>query len=278
MKLPGRYALAVLLAAPILACSGPTEPDHQSFYYPLAMGNQWVYDYMETRTYDDGTPPDTIRYTITASVVPARVAVVGEITHTILEDAISADGDTLKGSTTYYNELDGMYALAHSEPGPGLALPKAPPGISERLTDERLTWTSRPSVLLPAAFSSAHDVIYDPPRRVFAYPQTVGYRWNVIDPEAEDGLALDKEFTGWERVTVPAGTFDCVAVKWYHLNLIGMVNVESRVASVGLVSRTIWMPDVAITDYSGPGEPVRRADVEITYTLRSYCMKPEPAN
>ncbi len=58
----------VLSAAFVFAvtCSGPTKPEHESFVYPLAVGNQWVYEYTEISTYSDSTPTDTVRYTMTA--------------------------------------------------------------------------------------------------------------------------------------------------------------------------------------------------------------------
>jgi hypothetical protein len=275
MKTLARFALAVLAAVYVFACNGPTEPDHKSFIYPLAVGNQWVYDYTETWAYSDSTPPDTARYTITTTVMVADTILPGIVSYTIVENGTTQYGDELKGFKAYVNRPEGMYAYYRSRPGPQIILPKkaSVSQVMEKI-DERLSWLTEPSAFPSPAFSQSDIEYYDPARLVLPYPQRTGYRWTLVDSSVNGGLGVDNQIAAWETITTPAGTFDCVSIDWILTPAIPNVEYSYHIGAVGVVSRCVTLFDVDITDYSYPYGTGETVDIYIKYELVSCIVNP----
>jgi len=263
-----RLSLAITATACLFACSGPTEPDNQSIVYPLAMGNQWEYNYTEIWTYSDETPPDTARFTVTAKVVASQSIVPGVVAYTIYEHATNQYDESVEGFKAYINRPEGMYAFYRSEPGPTLVLPKR--SLRVRTIDERLA-----SVLSPMPFPAmATDFgikYYDPAPLILPYPQRDRFRWTLFDSESNGGLGVDMQIDGWESVNVPTGTFNCVAIDRILVPPISTVEYRNYIGPVGLVARTVNAYDVGVGTYEFPWGD-KTADISTTLELTSYTL------
>ena len=268
-----RLIFVILATVYLVACSGPTEPDDQSFMYPLAVGNQWVYEYTEIWAYSDSTPTDTARFTITATVMSAQVILPGIVSYTIFESGKNQYGDTLQGFKAYVNRPEGMYAYYRSNPGPQIILPKRNPVRSElKGIDERLGRLVQPSAFPLPASSQSEIEYYDPTPLVLPYPQRVGHQWALLDSAANGGLGVDNRIAAWESITVAAGTFDCVSIDWIMKPPIADVEYSYHIAAVGVVSRSISLYDIEVADYSFPYGTGETADIYMKYELISYTL------
>ena len=274
MKCFLRLSMLMTAVGLAVACSGPTKPEHESFVYPLAVGNQWVYEYTEISTYSDSTPTDTVRYTMTARVILADTILPGIVSYTILEEGANQHGEEYTGFKAYVNMPEGMYAYYRSDPGPQFVLPKHTGlGRVQNPVEYRLLWLTQPALFPFLELRLSGIEYYNPTPLLLPYPQRVGHRWSVLDTAVNGFFGIDQQIAGWETITTPAGAFDCVAIDWIHIPPLDDVEITSYFAAEGMIRRTVSVFDIDVTTYEFPYGTGETKDIYETYELVSYTLK-----
>ena len=264
-------------------------PEEVGFRYPLAIGNTWEY----TRQwnwfhYTDSAAANYDDTTTMLSDIRVMVMDTGSVggTSGLYRTATSGHHglDSLQASQYYGQDVDGLYYYGGETYGIA-SLPKG-----------RSAWKSQAGLLfkgryfsnvnelfqifrdaLPGPFPLVVDstelIIEDPPVMVLQYPLEKGTTWTVLN---EEGFWIDKVVMGEEEVTVPAGTFECVKVKWfYDLDGDGEwdtdVFVEDNIGEVGLVQRKFMIfGGITTNEY---GEDTGYSDHTISYTLEAVSLE-----
>jgi hypothetical protein len=105
----------------------------------------------------------------------------------------------------------------------------SPQGITVQVTakgasidDQRTETWSAPGVVQTGAVFDNETRRFEPPLIRYKYPLTVGERWsqrmrdlNNKDPGPYGGISRTVNVGGYEKVTVPAGTFDAIRLQVY---------------------------------------------------------------
>jgi hypothetical protein len=104
--------------------------------------------------------------------------------------------------------------------------------------------------LAPFPTAAGRGDLEDPPVKSLQYPLTIGSQWTRRT--TGNPWRIDKQVTGQEQITVPAGEFDAFQIKWlYDLDADGNWDEEvtyvDYVADVGLVKRVISISGIEIT-------------------------------
>ena len=265
-------------------------PDEVGFRYPLAIGNTWDYTrrwdlfhYTDSTasTYDDTT---TMLFDIQVAVID--MASLGGLSG--LYRIISTESsvwDTIQGAHYYGQDEEGLYLYGYEGYG-GLSMPKVRPASVSRsgiLFNGR--YFSNVNQLfqiiqdaLPGHFPLVGDTtepyIEDPPLVVLQYPLDQDTTWTYR--YAYDPWRIDKVVIGEEEITVPAGAFECMKVKWlYDIDNDGEWDsdlfIEDYIGDVGLVKREITI--LGIISINELGEIVGYMDSMGRYTLEAVSLE-----
>jgi len=265
-----RWTRAACVVMLLLAAAGCTDSasgpdDERDYTFPLHEGDSWEYAYRMTFPVFAGARDaviDTLyahywlevaqRETLADSIGCYRLA------ETALYDTVNY------GEASYYydNEADGLYSYAYEGLFASLGVaPKPSPGT--RMVIGGLEYSAVRAALarcagFPAMPGRPDSLIFeDPPVRCLAYPLTVGREWVYRQPGAP--WAINKRVLAVEQVEVPAGTFECYAVRWLidfwepHGEWDDDIEWVDYFSDSGLVRRTIMYYDVVVTS---PDDPV----------------------
>jgi hypothetical protein len=266
-------AVAAIMGA-VISCSGPTEPEDQSFVYPLALGNQWTYQYTQIRIFDGDTPTDTIQYLYHVEVTRIDTILPGILFYEVRESFTDELNDAVEAMRSYVNLPDGMYLYCESRFEPHWMLLKSSSDAQSPGSHTRRSGTLRElaeSILYPPCTGEGHETEYfDPVRLVLPYPQEIGYQWVYVDSAEADLYGVDKRIAAWQTVSTPAGTFDCVSIEWLYTNDPPLVDIETLVGSQGLIRRSVTSYDIVVTDSSHPFGTGETYDVYETWELIGF--------
>lgn len=252
--------LAIAVAA-LGGCSdsstGPSSGG--SALFPLAEGNSWDYVSRYVAILPSAATRvvvDTLDAEYFLEIAQQETLQDTLVCYKFVETAVYDSLDSWSSSSYYDGKEDGLWSVAY-ETGGGIGVSPKPvsgrclsfrgqPLSSVRQALLNLGWgsfgSSRPESL----------IFEDPPVRSLAYPLRVGLQWTYREPGAP--WAIDKRVTGYDSVTVPAGTYRCYAVKW----LIDIwdddgqwdedIDWVDHYCFSGLVKRTLIFRDCVITD------------------------------
>jgi hypothetical protein len=268
-------ALSGLIVAGSLGCSKSVDSKVKSFIYPLAMGNQWVYDCQTITDFRGKKPNDTVTYSIAVTVVGVDTILPGVYSYTIRATSVPPDEKTPSPEKRYVNLPDGMYVI-HTHTGlSSLALPKQRergPSVMFRgrqYQDLRALLTSLIGPLgVDAAGQSGSDDSFS---LVLPYPQSRGQRWTCTQVGDDHPFGVDKQITGSETVKNSAGSFDCHVIRWIYDPPMEDLDVLDFTSAEGLIRRRVEAHDMVISDYQYPygGDT---ADVVFTHELTSLQL------
>ncbi|MCH7852562.1 MAG: hypothetical protein IIC41_07255, partial [Candidatus Marinimicrobia bacterium] len=126
----------------------------------------------------------------------------------------------------------------------------------------------------PLVGDTTDPYIEDPPLMVLQYPLEQDTTWTYR--YAHDPWRIDKVVIGEEEVTVPAGTFKCINVKWlYDIDNDGEwdteIIIEDYFGDVGLVKREVTV--IGMISINEPGEIVGYFDAMDRYTLEAVSLE-----
>jgi hypothetical protein len=179
------------------------------------------------------------------------------------------------------NRVDGLYIFGYE----GQTLTTPAKSVSGPLQFSRFNTSGVEdlvSILLGRPVLRRHSrpvagpTFYETPQKVLQYPPEVGVQWSYMTPRDNDGgFVIDKAYTDFVEVTVPAGIFECYEVRWLHdINRDGTVdeNVDIRdyISEQGLIKRTLVARGVTVSTYDRIYAAV--ADLNTVWELESVSV------
>jgi hypothetical protein len=241
------------MVAAAVGCSKSTAPEFHPFVYPLAVGNEWVYQRESiTRDTQHVHPDDTARFTITVRVVQIDTLESGSIAFRLHAANVNEE-NTVEGEDDawYQNRQDGLYCLGvrNTNQSPNAtfyARPKA--NVNDGRLCDHSAWDGLlppfPLMVRSLGQFQTDSVWYDPPLLVLRYP--LGGTWRYRD--STDFLGwTDKTLTGTKKITTSAGSFDCYRINW-SFQVSFRREVAEYFSEKGLIRRDWVMHDVDLTD------------------------------
>lgn len=269
-------ALMILCANVLAACksTGPEQADR----YPLAAGNEWVYDhtisYSNFQPVNPGTP---LPFDTSETRSTVRVGIVGQET---LRDSLPAwhfsfqDGTNVLSHRWHRVIQDTLFVYAYS--GPGLALPKASHEFAFVIGNRTFDGAGKLLRFLevpPSDYPIFDSIIYEQrPPKSLVFPLRIGLAWNFRERGYPFGIG--KQVLAYESISLPAGVFGVHKIRWFwDVNNDGMwdPNMEGYdyVNARGLVRR-VFLIRAAIT--LGDPDPIGYIDITQDFALRSFLI------
>ena len=294
-------ALLALLAAVWLGCSddesiGGTTPalssSLENYRYPLALGNTWEHEVADF--HHNFRPaalaerfPDTVRSRLRCEVI--RLDTVSGIERWVLQsDAYNAEDMRTGPQLDYYEvRAGGLYHVGNQDPQLGTnSLPKPAPPVY-RFADRDFAGTDELTRFLlrsPLAESQEDTMlVLEPPHKCLPIPMSLSSVWTyapgsmyiLLDGTPFHQSQIDRKVTGWERVAVPAGEYDCFVVEWMQDDdFDGAYETEvvrvDYFAAEGLAKQAITARDVIVYGYGSQAhDSVGVCDITIQIQLTS---------
>ncbi|RKX25336.1 MAG: hypothetical protein DRP45_06145 [Candidatus Zixiibacteriota bacterium] len=240
--------------------------------FPVGIGNRWEYR-RELLIDGDGIHYSEVSYYV-LEVIRVDPTWPQQPAYEFRETWANLNQGILDSSHTYYHQSDsGLYLLGID--GTGDALPASDGGsypcsfegqqyssvreLLQSVQNELIEFSGRPGSKLAA----------DPPVLALEYPIAIGSAWEYTQ---NDTSFTDKEVTGYEIMTVPAGDLGCFEIQWlrdndndslYDDNII----FYDYVSEFGLARRSVTLLDVELIDQFGH---IIVADVFDEYNLISW--------
>jgi hypothetical protein len=221
--LNARPELSALLNTKLTAGHAATGPGDLANYFPLATGDTWTYSVSE-----NGAPPASAEIVAVGAAIPRNGATVMPLSNGTTTFPLPSPGGpapVLTDTDFYLKDASGLISFGNSTDPAGITAARAPSYLELKL------------------------------------PARVGDTWIAVDKTGSfdlgqdldgDGISetltrvkLDKLVTGYQSITVPAGSFRCMVVE-NHV-LVTIVLSASKV-SVTAKSTITWFlaPDVGI--------------------------------
>lgn len=271
-----RLVLAVsgMLVAVFVGCDKPVDPRVESFIYPLAMGNQWVYDYQTITDYRGKKPNDTVTYSIKAAVVRVDTILPGIYSYALLATSELPEWPTPPPEQHYLNLPDGMY-LKRSYTGTSMVLPK-PHRAGHGVTFQGHQYEDLQTLLTtligpPGVAPASQSAVTDSFSLVLPYPQNLGQRWTCTQIGDDQIIGVDMLIAGAETVKNSAGSFDCHMIQWIYVPPMEDLAVVDFTSAGGLIRRRIEAHNLIEPSHEVPydGDTV---DIVATYELTSVQL------
>lgn len=253
------------------------------FTYPLAVGLRWIY-WHEIHSYADSPQSDPM-YRDTGR------AAVGIVATTTLFDSLDVyDFHIIEQVGVEYhtchfylnNTEDGLYTYGYTDPSSIAPRREVDPdgtafvfGGRSFASPAHLFAFLRGESTDPAAKRPGPTADGYLPTESYAYPLRPGHQW-TYRYYTDDGypFRIDKKVIGRQRVTVPAGTFDCFVIQWFwDFDEDGQweagIDGYDYVATQGLVKREFFVGKVGVVTYEHP-DGTGTYDFYDGYTLTDY--------
>ncbi len=275
-----------ILVLGMLGCGKAVDPT-SDFKFPLAVDNNWKYDYSQTAS--------NIRGDSAAIASRLKVGMHGQA-HIIVRDYIDPGIDSIPTfemqsvfivndvvntdiGYTYLNNTSAGLIIYESNNRFGFTLhkPTQPEyylefeskrysSIHELINSQELDG----SVLDAPTFKPADENDYT----TLMYPLAIGRTW--IATYATSIGFLKKTIQGFEDITVPAGEFSCYVIdsRWETAiegELMSSVRRADYFSSEGLIKREILYPDVHFLDETNTLLGI--VDLHTNYELTSFVLK-----
>ncbi len=260
---------------------GPNGTD--GFIYPLKVGNQWEYN----RTFSTfNFRPDTLKNnqfidtTITSSVIMKIIkkeTLNNSINTFVFQETLKENNKTFIDDSYYANRDSGLYFYAYR--GPGFVIPKSSHSnkilFKGRYFNNIREITSYITKAIPQDYILIDSLIYEiPPLQSLKYPIKIGSQWTYTYPGKP--WHIDKKILNYEKVKVPAGSFNCFKIQWlYDMNHDSVWDNDiifyDYVCEKGLIKRSILFKDQIITGEQG-SEPLGLFDSKVESILTKLTL------
>ncbi len=271
--------LISILAAGLIACSKPVDPRVESFTYPLAVGNTWIYEGRFIKDYRGKKPNDTLKYAVTASIDRVDTILPGVYAYGFTETSTDSGARNPTDAALYADLPDGMYRIrtlrSQNRVGQsGHSLPKAVLG-GRSITLGGHQFPDVPALL--AALTGTSGVIAidqsefaDTLSLILPYPQELGQQWTSWRKGSLypwDGI---RTIIGRETIKVATGWLDCHVIRLTYDPPVEDVEVLEFFAAEGLVRRTTSVKNILDSDYQYPYGNGDTLDVVTSLDLKSF--------
>ena len=287
-KLTGITVIIVLSFA-MFNCSNVTDPSER-IIYPLKVGNSWEY----TRSFTIfNFQPDTfvvsplefysnnyVEITEKDTLLIVRETSVDTVeAYCLYERMVEEDSTIIEDEAYYNNTEDGLYCYLF------IGYPRTTPKPSNtgRFYFKGMYFNNIHEIsmfLMQELFETpiAADTIFtdETPRKNLHYPIEAGVQWNHAEQGNNSGWRIDKKYIGWEFVSVPAGNFNCMKVRY----LYDMDNDDEWDSDIiffdyiqanGLIKRSLLLTDLLML--SEIGEPLGYVDFLEETVLTGYHLE-----
>lgn len=269
--------LIAITVAGFSACDEPVKPMIESFTYPLALGNTWIYEMQVVTDYRGKKQNDTLKYSVTAKIDYVDTLLPGIQGYVLTETNTDTAGFSPSDRAMYVNLPEGFYRVEDLDPGHEgqgrHALPKKGRGEAgvifagrrhQSLADlfTSLTGTANP-------VSSNRSAFTGPFRLVLPYPQTLGQPWVMLPKDHTRPFEISKHIIGDETIKVATGWLDCHVIGWIYDPPLEGLEVVELIAPEGLVRREFTLHNLVVPTYQNPaaGDTV---DSYISLELKSF--------
>lgn len=277
--------VGVLSFVAVHSCSGPTEPDHYNFRYPLAVGNQWVYEYHVTAVFDEDSVHERASGHIGAVVSDTAPFIPGRPQFTVTEFFGEYPGDSSLAETQFGDPGGGVYVGLDE----GLFFVRDPsldgwnvvPKPSRHVPGVRLgewTFSSEADLIrslvgsisaAPSGVTSDQSVLH----MVLPYPITKGAHWTYNESAFDGATVIEKSIAEDTRIVEVNGEeVECIVVSWQYSGSFSEISISDCMSELGLVSREIILEDIEETNYANPYGTGEFYDLHMTYELSDYQL------
>ncbi len=248
--------VVVLVLLVGISCSGPTEPEPYDFRYPLAVGDQWVYDVTMTKDFNDDRPTK-VAYSHDAGirVIDSSLYKDGIYSYDLVEFMGAEWDESADEWNRFVNLDDGLYQML-SQWKVGLNLEPKPVvrgGIV--INDHRFESFSsfvHDLFRVPLGVASAPATDDEEFHLVMPYPLRKNLTWQYRDVAFGGQMSIEKRVMGKKTIEVPAGEFHCIRIDWVYVGHFDDVHVSDYFSDDGLVLRRIVAENIMETDYTHP--------------------------
>ncbi len=250
MKQKKLLLLVLLLTGALFSCkkesskttTSPCSVSISSF--PTSVGSYWVYksvSHFDLVHLNDTTTIDTIYLSVIKDTVYSgmTLAKIGCYSTLLSYPAFSLSGNNADGFITYFSDRSSVSLL-------------------------RMRRTFSASIFEESNKISNIDTV---PTTILKFPLNAGTTWIFRDNAA---FKIQKEYTGNESVTVPAGTFCCNKIQWDYLRFPGADKPQmyEYFSGEGLIKKTLHETNI---DFADPaGNPIDNGDLDVTIELLDY--------
>ncbi|MBD3298038.1 MAG: hypothetical protein GF341_05230 [candidate division Zixibacteria bacterium] len=267
------------------SCSGPTEPDPYDFRYPLAVGNQWVYDYNVTAVFGEDSVQQRESGLMGVIVSDTTTFFPGALQYTLTEFFGQFPGDSSitepqfgsPGGGIYVNMKNGLYHVQTVSLGGWNVAPKRSAdscivriGSLEFSSVSDMIASLGAGLISPPLSASGEGSIL---RLSLPYPLELGQSWTYND-SAFGGVTVIKKSVADTTRTLKMNDveIECYMVGWEYSGSISDIEITDCISDKGLISREIVFKDIAETSYIEPYGTGEFYDLHLTYDLSEYQL------
>jgi hypothetical protein len=271
MKVPYiRFFWIATLFLFLLGCEKDQSPLNSGvigFTYPLKTGLEWHYvgemGFFNIRgdsALADSLLPDTTYFTGQTRILDPVTQPDGKHTIAVLTQEVGADSTIYSALTYYLNEKDGLYIYGYDGALGKPLIPKPAQTVGIRFKHWRFTSFSDFSrfarALVESTIPGGNDSTYveNPPVCTLKYPLWIGKEWVYRLPDHP--FAMNKKVVKDTMVEVPAGTFSCLKLQYFHdIDGDGKwdedIDLRDYLNQKGLIQREAVFKNVVLTTSSG---------------------------
>lgn len=285
------YAVIVIillgLVIGLIGCTkAPFGPIIQPFQFPMSVGNRW--DFVQVDIYSQYDTASILTSTDTAygnsTTVVSSYGFLPDSSrqvYTFFTEWATEYSDGWR-SSHYDNHPDGFYYYGGS-PDIWTGPPKLNPGdvvyefkgFRASSLDELIRVIQSNTHTRASRTLSVLD-LEEPPVRELAYPLKTGSRWVYRDTTLGHLLNMEKEVVGTERITVPAGKFNCFKIRWYwDTDHDGQWDTDIErydyISEIGTVRRQFMFYNIVMRDYEL--KVIGYYNVISDYSLTDYALR-----
>ncbi|MBN1779662.1 hypothetical protein JW948_00920 [bacterium] len=228
----------------------------EPYAYPLKTGNEWRYtrtvvpnmsEELQNAVGLKDTAVSSLTMKITGEKSLADTIEAYEFTETIQEDG------RITTSASYYSQGPAGF-LFHGYTGPGVCIPKN--GKPIKIQFRNRSFSSIQEIIdtygdNPARKTTEMDslIIESPPLLVYPSSIQVGHAWTYRSPG--NPFMIRKLPVGQETIQTPAGTFQCMKIRWlYEEDIAQGQNIlfYDYISDQGLVCRLVRYENIMIKE------------------------------
>ena len=293
MKTVFKILLLIISSALIISCGDddpaksnlvtpPALTPQDTFKYPTKLGSFWYYS---TKNFIYNIRPDSLNVYFTTDTTTgigsasfARDTIINSDTLRVLRNSHSEVGHS-HTTIELYNQTDtGLVRIAFYSDGINFGPYRAYNNLKFAFHGRTFSSLNELTNFTKYERSSGDTTLYfdNPPLNVLKYPTVPGTEWNFIKYGFNtDTTRITKKYTGYEMVSVPAGTFYCIKVKrdvYYNSpNPDPNYFYYDYFSDKGMVKRDFVLKDISIANSTG--NIIGYIDVKEEAILNLYTLQ-----
>ena len=257
MKINIFFLAAVCL---ILSCDKEKTDLKEIDGYPVAIGNEWLYDYSGKFLTASGEEKN---YNYEIRVKIEKDTVLNDTMNVLIFKAFDSYPENV--STSYmFMDTAGLKNYAYENPGMNVFALNQP---------EQFLFQTFHTSIKKKSFNS-NDIFYESiPRLNLPLPLHGDSKWTYLEPSGSINWQIDKEVVGIENISLHGKNYTCFKVRWIYVksSLSSTPEITDWICEKGLVKRVTVLKDASLTDEYGA--EIEQADVTEELTVKEITLK-----